>query len=110
MDMVEATELALREKRYRDAVTHASCFAMQEGRQLSERERILFFRAYDEMIQAQEQQDETVSLQDRIKTFEMVIQLLDDWLIEDAKSPEDLTICYWKKDGDYHWAMSKMPC
>ena len=38
--------------------------------------------------------------------YRMVLQVLDDFLIEDAKSVEELVL-YWKMDGDYHWDMSR---
>ena len=65
----------------------------------------MFFQAYDDRIKAEIK--EGAPLEERIRTFELVLQVLDDFLIEDAKSPEDFSI-YWKKDGDYHWEISKI--
>ena len=106
MDYVEETELAiLREKRYVEATVYANCFSMHEGRQLSEHERNVFFQAYDARI---ENETKTAEPNERKKkTLNQVIQVLEDFLIEDAASPKDLVL-YWKKLGDYGWTMSEL--
>ena len=117
MSLFEAAKGALEEKEYRKAVSWAHCFAMKEGVRLSSAERNLFLEVYDARLQHETGILDTITKSDNgeaheeqikeiVKVYRMVLQVLDDFLIDDAKSVEEL-VFYWKMDGDYHWDMSK---